>query len=99
MEHYPTNTNPTAQSSSPAVSSAPKFSFTARYEVHSRVIMDELTEYFKLPVESFQTCDPINWWYMRRHQFPELHRFALDILSIPGIFNLLSLPGTSVLLN
>jgi hypothetical protein len=24
-------------------------------------------EYFKLPVESFQTCDPINWWYMRRH--------------------------------
>ncbi|KAJ7190562.1 hypothetical protein GGX14DRAFT_604002 [Mycena pura] len=29
-----------------------KMIFTARYEVHSRVIMDELTEYFKLPVES-----------------------------------------------
>jgi hypothetical protein len=47
--------------------------------------IDELEEFFKLPLEDFKNCDPIQWWAGRRTQFPNLSRFARDILSIPGM--------------
>jgi hypothetical protein len=48
--------------------------------------MDEVQEYFKLPCENFDTCGPLQWWAGRRLQFPNLSRFARNILSIPGEF-------------
>jgi len=71
-----------------------KFDFTARYNKRARAVIDELDEYFKLQQESFELCDPIQWWAGRRAQFPNLSRLAQDILSIPGkylvsIFHLL----------
>lgn len=47
--------------------------------------IDELREYFKLPRENFGNCDPLTWWAGRRSQFPNLSRFARNILSIPGM--------------
>ena len=48
--------------------------------------MNELEEFFSLPQEDFETCDPLQWWARRRSQFPNLSHFARDILSIPGMF-------------
>lgn len=55
----------------------------ARYK-KERVSVDELEEFFKLPRENFNSCDPIKWWISRRAQFPNLYRLACDVLSIPG---------------
>jgi hypothetical protein len=72
------------QTAPPIPSGSPqKVDFTARYK-KARVFIDELEEYFKLPQENFDTCDPIQWWAGRRAQFPNLSRLARDILSIPG---------------
>jgi len=62
----------------------PQKSFTARYRRKDRSSVNELEEYFKLPAEDFDTCNPIHWWMGRRVQFPNLFRLARDILCIPG---------------
>ena len=67
----------------PAVGS-PQKSFTARYRRKDKSSINELEEYFKLPAEDFDTCNPIHWWMGRRAQFPNLFRLACDILCIPG---------------
>ena len=56
----------------------------ARYKKRACPFLDEIEEFFKLPQESFEKCDPIQWWAGRRAQFPNLSRLARDILSIPG---------------
>jgi hypothetical protein len=61
-----------------------KVNFTSRYRRKERLATDELEEYFKLPREDFESCDPIRWWMGRRAQFPNLFRLARDIFSIPG---------------
>lgn len=61
-----------------------KVDFTARYKRRVQAYVDELEEYFKLPQENFDVCDPVQWWAGRRAQFPNLSRLARDILSIPG---------------
>ena len=61
-----------------------KVDFTARYQKKERVVVNELEEYFKLPREDFDTCEPLNWWRGRRSQFPRLYRLVIDIFSIPG---------------
>lgn len=58
--------------------------FTSRYRNLPQAFTDEVQEYFKLPREDFDTCDPLQWWAGRRSQFPNLSCFARDILSIPG---------------
>lgn len=63
-----------------------KVNFTARYKQRSRTDVDELEEFWKLPQEDFENCDPIQWWAGRRAQFPGLSRYARDIFSIPGEF-------------
>lgn len=63
-----------------------KVDFTSRYRNLPQAFTDEVQEYFKLPRENFDTCDPLQWWAGRRSQFPNLSRFARDILSIPGEF-------------
>jgi hypothetical protein len=47
---------------------------------------DELTEYFRITSipEPFDKVDPIQWWYTRHEQFPNLYCLARDILCIPG---------------
>jgi hypothetical protein len=51
--------------------------------------VDELTEFWNMPQEDFETCTPVQWWHQRRAQFPNLYRLARDIFSIPGIFSAL----------
>jgi len=63
-----------------------KVDFISRYRNLPQAFTDEVQEYFKLPRENFDTCDPLQWWAGRRSQFPNLSRFARDILSIPGKF-------------
>jgi len=63
-----------------------KVDFTSRYRSLPQAFMDEVQEYFKLPRENFDACDPLQWWAGHRPQFPNLSRFARDILSIPGEF-------------
>ena len=63
-----------------------KVNFTARYKKRPSTLKDELEEFYKLPQEDFDTCDPIQWWSGRRSQFPNLSRLARDILAMPGEF-------------
>lgn len=63
---------------------SPTKSFTARYRTKEKAAVNELEEYFKLPAEDFDACNPIHWWMGRRAQFPNLFCLARDILSIPG---------------
>jgi hypothetical protein len=41
---------------------SPQKSFTARYRRKEKTSFNELEEYFKLPVEDFDMCNPIHWW-------------------------------------
>jgi hypothetical protein len=56
---------------------SPQKDFTARYQVHRRVVLDELREYYSLPREDFKHCDPVQWWFARKAQFPNLIFSAL----------------------
>jgi len=42
----------------------------------------EIQEYLNLPVENVK--DPLKWWVDNQYVYPNLHRMALDYLSIPG---------------
>jgi hypothetical protein len=42
----------------------------------------EIQEYLGLPVEGVK--DPLEWWTKNKYVYPNLHRMALDYLSIPG---------------
>ena len=64
-------------------SGSPQKNFTARFQ-RKRTPKDELTEFWNLPQEDFDTCDPLQWWHGRRAQFPQLYRLVRDIFSIPG---------------
>ena len=66
------------------VSGSPQKCFTSRYRNKSKASINELEEYWKLPIEDFETCNPIQWWMGRRAQFPRLFKLARDILCIPG---------------
>lgn len=44
---------------------SPQKDFTSRYRYQSRAAIDELHEYFKLPGEDFDLCDPVQWWFGR----------------------------------
>jgi hAT family C-terminal dimerisation region len=61
-----------------------KVNFTARYKKQPSARRDQLEEYFMLPHEDFNTCDPISWWIGCRSQFPDIFVFACDLLAIPG---------------
>lgn len=66
-----------------SINGSPQKNFTARFQ-KPRALIDELVEFWKLPQEDFETCNPIWWWLGRRSSFPNLYRLACDILSIPG---------------
>jgi len=62
----------------------PQKSFMARYHRRENHPTNELEEYFKLPAEDFNTCNPIQWWVGQQSQFLHLFQLAHDILCIPG---------------
>jgi len=45
--------------------------------------VSEIQEYLSLSVENVK--DPLKWWRDNRFVYPNLHRMALDFLSIPGM--------------
>jgi hypothetical protein len=63
---------------------SPQKNFTSRFQRKARVSTNELDEFFKLPQEDFDTCNPVQWWISRRAQFPNLFWLARDIFCIPG---------------
>ena len=68
-----------------------KVNFTSRFKQRMPATHNELEEYFRLPQEDFDTCNPLAWWAGRRSQFPNLSRFARDVLGIPGTTHSLTL--------
>ena len=74
----------TSIQSPPMTAGLPQKSFTARYHRKEKTSVNELEEYFKLPAEDFDACNPIHWWFGQRAQFPNLFCMARDILCIPG---------------
>lgn len=76
-----------APAATPAsIRSPQKVDFTSRYKKKQKTHADEFDTYFRQDQENFNTCDPIQWWFARRAQFPTLSQLALDILTIPGMF-------------
>ena len=53
--------------------------------VATRPRASEIQAYLSLPVEAVK--DPLEWWANNKHVYPNLHRMALDYLSIPGLFS------------
>ncbi|KAF5324671.1 hypothetical protein D9611_004416 [Ephemerocybe angulata] len=60
------------------------FDFMAAFQQAPAPTSSEIDSYFRLPIEDFRTCDPVQWWHKQRFQFPRLYKLARDILSIPG---------------
>ena len=79
------STNPTQSTSDESPS---QVNFTSRYKKKDATLRDELDEYFKLPREDFDSCEPLKWWVERHAQFPNLYCLARDVLSIPGMFTI-----------
>jgi hypothetical protein len=41
--------------------------FTARFRKRLQPLQNELAEFFSLPAQDFDSCNPIQWWYSNRH--------------------------------
>jgi hypothetical protein len=81
---------PSASTPQPTAGSPQKVDFTSRYKKRaSASASDELAEYFRITSvpEPFDGVDPLQWWYSRRRQFPNLYRLVHNILCIPGMFS------------
>ena len=63
---------------------SPQKNFTARFQCKCTPT-DELTEYWNLPQEDFDTCNPLQWWHGHHAQFRQLYCLVCDIFSIPSI--------------
>ena len=94
QQHYAARSCPKAisdvasDSAGTNTSSSKSFQFVSRYGRRDRHAINELDEYFKIAPEDFVSCNPLEWWWTRRGQFPNLYRLAGDILSIPGVLGL-----------
>ena len=65
--------------------SSPQKNYTARFQ-WKHAAVDELSEFWNLGQEDFEKCNPVQWWYGWRAQFPNLYHLVHDIFSIPGMF-------------
>lgn len=65
--------------------SSPQKNYTAKFQ-RKRAAVDELSEFWNLKQEDFEKCNPVQWWYGRRAQFPNLYHLVRDLFSIPGMF-------------
>ena len=61
---------PSPPSSQPSISAtskaSPQKNFIARFNRKPRTSIDELLEFWSLPQEDFENCNPLHWWYGRR---------------------------------
>ena len=73
-----------AATSSHTTSKSPQKNFTACFNQWKRTPTDKLMEFWQLPQEDFNTCNPLQWWHGRCSQFPNLSHLVHDIFSIPG---------------
>ena len=64
---------------------SPQKNYTARFQ-RKRAAVDELSEFWNLKQEDFEKCNPVEWWYGRHAQFPDLYCLVHDLFSIPGMF-------------
>ena len=77
---------------------------TAQYKKCPSAVKDELEEFYKLPQEDFDTCNPIQWWSVCCSQFPNLSYLEKDIpgeftssyLNLPTNYVAILLPGSAV---
>jgi hypothetical protein len=74
-----------------------KVNFTSRYKKKDSLLRDELEEYFKLPCEDFDACQPLQWWVGRQTQFPNLYHLARDLITIPGMILVLLTSNTNTI--
>ena len=65
--------------------SSPQKNYTAKFQ-RKRTAVDELSEFWNLKQEDFEKCNPVQWWYGQRAQFPNLYHLVHDLFSIPGMF-------------
>ena len=65
-----------------------RVNFTAQYKKHPLSLRDELEEFYTLPPEYFDPCDPIQWWSGHCSQFLNMSHLAQIVLAIPGEFTL-----------
>jgi len=65
------------------VDGLPQKSFTAQYYQKEKYSTNKLEEYFKLPIEDFKICNPIQWWKGQQDQFLCLFQLVCNILCIP----------------
>ena len=85
-------TQESTSTQSPVPDSPENIDFTSRYQKRhaSSSIRDEIQEYFRITSvpEPLNQVDPIQWWYTRQEQFPNLYRLARNVLCIPGMYSL-----------
>ena len=76
----------------PVPDSPENIDFTSCYQKRhaSSSIQDEIQEYFWITSvpEPLNQVDPIQWWYTRWEQFPNLYCLAHNVLCIPGMYSL-----------
>ena len=75
---------------------SPESSFYGSPPKPTQAFTDKIQEYFRVPHENFDTCDPSQWWAGRRSQFPNLSRFARDLLAIPAELSMKSFDALSL---
>ena len=71
--------------------SSQKVNFTSCYKQHAPPTWNEVKEFFKLPQEDFETCDPLKWWVSHAAQFPDLSKYARNLFGAPGLWAYLSI--------
>jgi hypothetical protein len=65
---------------------SPQKDFVARYRAQRVGIRDGLRDYYSVLREDFLLCDPVQWWVVRKAQFPNFFCLAHDLMTIPGVF-------------
>lgn len=82
----------TSQPSAALSNTSPqKVNFISRYKQCAPPTWNEVEEFFKLPQEDFETCDPLKWWAGCAAQFPDLSKYARDLFGTPGLWAYLSI--------
>ena len=92
-QSLPTTSQPQLSVTTSQLTTSPqKVNFTSHFKQCTPATRNELKDYFKLPQEDFETCDPLKWWAGCVAQFPNLSRFARDLFGAPGMFIVTEIP-------
>lgn len=59
-----------------------RFGYSSDEELDGSTALDQWKEYTSLQSDH-DIKDPYQWWWSRRHRWPQLTRMALDILTVP----------------